>query len=335
MKNYSETSKLFISTSSFSQSDVNIIQKLKDSGVDYELNPYGRKMSKAEILQHAEDCDTLIAGTEDLRLLVKNNEKLKMISRVGVGLDGVPLSLCKKLGIGVSYTPNPVIKPVAELTLGLMLSAIRNLTYTDKAIRMQEWVRPVGESISDLNVGIVGLGRIASYLLHLLIPFNPKSILISDNHDKNDDIQKYISKGMSIRQVSMNELLANSDVITIHVPLTSTTENLIAYEQFKHMRDNSILINTSRGGIVNEKDLFTALETNIISGAALDVYEKEPYDGPLANLDNIILSTHLGSNTSGCRNLMEQQALDDILHFYRGEELEHEVPEYEFKASRT
>jgi len=307
--------RIFISTSSFGEVSKKPLLMLEASGFNISLNPLGRKLGEDEINELAGEFDGLIAGTEELSLLVENSTTLKIISRVGAGLNSVPLELCKQKDIKVSCTPNAVTTSVAELTIGLILSVIREIPRLDRMLRQGYWERYMGSTIENSVVGVVGFGKIGAAVVNLIKPFRPLEIMIVDTVDRSNELLPYIEQGLNIKQVSKDEMLRNSDIITLHAPFIDETKNYIAKEELELMKPSSILINAARGGIVNEDDLFTAIKENKIHSAALDVFDQEPYAGSLVKLDNIILTSHVGSYTSSCRAEMEMQAAEEIIRF--------------------
>jgi len=317
--------RIFISTSSFGEVSKKPLLMLEASGFNISLNPLGRKLGEDEINELAGEFDGLIAGTEELSLLVENSTTLKIISRVGAGLNSVPLELCKRKDIKVSYTPNAVTTSVAELTMGLILSVIREIPRLDRMLRQGYWERYMGSTIENSVVGVVGFGKIGAAVVNLIKPFRPLEIMIVDTVDRSNELLPYIEQGLNIKQVSKDEMLRNSDIITLHAPFIDETKNYIAKEELELMKPSSILINAARGGIVNEDDLFTAIKENKIHSAALDVFDQEPYVGSLVKLDNIILTSHVGSYTSSCRVEMEMQAAEEIIRFFNNESLQNQV----------
>jgi D-3-phosphoglycerate dehydrogenase len=214
---------------------------------------------------------------------------------------------------------------VAELTMGLILSLIRNVHLSNKFMHEGNWHRYFGRRIEESVVGLVGVGRIGKRVLKHLSGFNPKKVLV---HDLNKNID--IDYGLNIEWVSLDELLEKSDVVSLHLPLTNLTRNLINSANIKKMKKSAVIINTSRGGIVNEIDLFNALKEGDLSGAAIDVFEEEPYSGPFNELDNVILTAHMGSMSVDCRTKMEIEATEEAIRFIKNESLKGEVPNSEY-----
>lgn len=292
----------------------------------------GRKLTPDEVCKLAKEYDGIIAGTEDLDLLIKTSSSLKIISRVGIGLDSVPLEKCKEKGIRVVYTPDAVTMAVAELTIGVMITLTRYVNNADFEIRKNIWQRKLGKRIGKSVIGIIGFGRIGTNVAKLLAPFRPEEIIINDLKDKSDEIEKFTLKyNIKARVVEKDEIYKKSDIITLHVPLSGSTKNMINRETLALCSENTFLINFARGGIVDEAALYGALKNRKIAGAALDCFEHEPYEGPLIELDNILLTQHMGSCSYDCRGRMEKEATEDIIRFFKKEPLVNEVPDEEYR----
>lgn len=323
--------KIFISTAPFGEIDQTPVQLLEKSGLEYTINPLGRKLRPEEIGEMAQDCDGLIAGTEKIDLVLQTANKLKIIARVGIGLDSVPLAKCKKQGITLTYTPDAVTMAVVEFTIGLMVSGPRYVVQADRQLRHGEWHRLQGKRLGESVIGLIGFGRIGSNVARLLAEFQPREILINDLKDKSPILEQLRQdKQLKIRQVSKEEIYQRADIISLHVPLSPKTRNLICEETIQQFREDAFLLNTARGGIVNENSLYQALQQKRIAGAAVDVFDKEPYSGPLIELDNVILTQHMGSCSYDCRREMEVQAAEEIIRFFQGQALQNEVPEEEY-----
>ncbi|AXX16220.1 MULTISPECIES: phosphoglycerate dehydrogenase [Leptospira] len=323
--------KIFISTYPFGIYDPEPLNLLNATGWEIITNPFKRKLKSAEVAEIAKDVNGIIAGTEDLIPLIQSNQKLKFISRVGIGLDSVPLSLCREREIRVSYTPDAVTKAVVELTVGLMLSVTRYISNADRELRKGEWSRFTGKRLGESVIGLIGLGRVGLSVLKILSAFAPKKILINDLMDKSNEVKNILEESkVSFAFVDKEQIYTASDVISIHVPLTKLTKNLISSAELSKFKKDAFLINTARGGIVNEAALYDALKNQRIAGAAIDVFEEEPYKGNLCKLENVLLTQHMGSCSYDCRLLMEKGAAEEIIRFFKGEPLLNEVPEQEY-----
>ena len=312
--------KVFISTLEFSTTSPKPLEILKTNNIEVILNSRGKKIIAQELATDIKDADVLIAGTEKITEEVfKNAPNLKLISRVGVGLDGIDLKLCKKYGVRVAYTPDAPTMAVAELCVGLILDVSRKITYTDKNIRKGIWNKYMGTLLYGKTVGIFGMSRIGKSLVHLLSSFNVKFLV----HDIVPDLA--FGKLYDVKFVSKDELLKNCDIVSVNIPLNKNTYNFITINELQHMKSDAILINTARGGVVNENDLYAALKNNIIAGAGIDVFEEEPYKGELTELDNCVLTCHMGASTIESRTDMETQAVEEVIRYKNNQPLQNEV----------
>jgi D-3-phosphoglycerate dehydrogenase len=263
-------------------------------------------------------------------------KNIKIISRVGIGLDSVPLKRCKEMGIAVAYTPDAVTAAVVEVTIGAMIDICRFVSKTDRDIRAGLWNRLIGKRIGQSRIGIIGMGRIGTGVIRHLPGFNPVQILVNDIKDKTSEIKEMQNKyNLNIKLAEKIEIYKNCDIISLHIPLSGSTKNLINLETLKQFKKDSYLLNYSRGEIVNEDDLLVALKKGTLKAAAIDVFENEPYTGPLRDLDNILLTPHLGSCSEDCRIQMELQATENIIHFFNGNNLANIVPEEEYQYQES
>jgi D-3-phosphoglycerate dehydrogenase / 2-oxoglutarate reductase len=312
--------KVFVSTHPFSSTSKEPMKLLQENNFDVKLNPFEHKMTSQELAKEIKDSEILIAGTEKITEEVfQNAPKLKLISRVGIGLDGVDFELCKKYGVRVAYTPDAPTMAVAELCVAMILDLARQITITDKNIRVGVWKRHMGTLLYGKTIGIFGMGRIGKSLVHLLSSFNVKFLV----HDINPDIA--FGRLYNVNFVSKEEVLKNSDVISVNIPLKKDTLDYITSKELSLMEPHAIVINTARGGIINENDLYDALKEKIIAGAAVDVFEEEPYSGKLIELENCLLTCHMGASTIDSRTDMEVQAVEEAIRFKNKKALKNEV----------
>lgn len=318
--------KILITTVPFGQVEPEPVNLLRENDIEYLINPLNRKLQIGELAEIIADFDVVIAGTEQIdKEVFDNAEKLKFISRVGIGLDSVDLNYAREKGVKVSYTPDAPAPAVAELTIGLMISLVRSVNVSNLNIKKGVWERYFGFRLSEMNIGIIGMGRIGAGVLNHLKCFNPKNIFVNDI-DQN--VLDQLDGAVTV--CSKDEIYEKSDLITLHVPLTKDTYNMITTEQIRKMKKGVFLINTSRGGIIRENDLADALESEHVAAAAIDTYEIEPYSGVLAKFDNCLNTAHMGSMTVDCRSAMEIEATKEVVRFIKGESLVSEVPEEEY-----
>ncbi|MBI1937718.1 MAG: hypothetical protein HYS25_06300 [Ignavibacteriales bacterium] len=325
--NNGTASKVLITTIPFGNINPLPLRLLESTpNLDYVINPIGRKLKEDELAELVTDFDIMIAGTEPItRKVLEHAKKLKLISRVGIGLDNVDLKAARDFDIKVSYTPDAPAPAVAELVIGQMINILRRVPLVDRKLRSGIWQRIHGERLSNMTVGIIGTGRVGSRVLKHLQGFNPKRILVNDLKPDFNLYEMY-----NAVHVDKETIYKEADLITLHVPLTNLTYNLIAKNEIELMKKNSFLINTSRGGIINENDLYDALSKNRIAAAAVDVFENEPYTGKLIELDNCFLTCHMGSMTNDCRSAMEILATEEAIRFVKNEPLVRTVPEEEY-----
>lgn len=321
--------KVLITTAPFSEYDKRTLEILKRPDIEFVINPYGRKLVEDELIQLVRDVDIIIAGTERYSTkVIDSANKLKLISRVGIGLDGIDLNYVKSKNIRVAYTPDAPAPAVAELTISLMLNLLRSVHVSNSELHSGMWKRIFGRRIEKCMIGILGFGRIGSKVAKILEAFGAGEILA------NDIIPEKIPQNGIVRFAEKEEIIENCDVITIHLPLTKKTSNLISYREISRMKKDAILINTARGGIVNENDLARALQSKKLTGAAIDTFVQEPYSGELTEEPNCLLTAHMGSMSHDCRSQMELESVQEVIRFIDGVDLFSEVPESEYEVQK-
>jgi D-3-phosphoglycerate dehydrogenase / 2-oxoglutarate reductase len=291
--------KVLCTTSSFDASFPENIEVIK--------NPYHRKLTEEEVLKLIQEIkpDALLAGVEPLtRKVLENSTNLKVISRCGIGLDSVDLIAANELGIKVYNTPDAPVIPVAELTIALILSALRKVNTLDTHMRQGDWMRFQGSLLYGKTVGIVGCGRIGTYVSKIIRAFDATVL----------GFDPFISKPMLFQMVDFDTLLANSDILCLHIPINKNNYHLVGPSEFNKMKNGVIIINTARGGLIDENALLAALNSGKVAMAALDVFENEPYQGPLLNLpDKTVLTPHNASSAVEARFRMEAEAAANLM----------------------
>jgi len=319
--------KVLITTHPFAEKDKKPIRMLEQNGIEYCINPFAKKMTEEELISVVTDYDALIAGTELISKKVLDAAlNLKLISRVGIGLDSVDLNEARNRNIKVSYTPDAPSPAAAELTVGHFLNLLRSIHISNNFMHKGQWHRFFGKRIQNASIGIIGFGRIGKRVVNILQGFGCEEIFVNDLDHKKDEILK-----LGLNFSTKEKIFKNSDIVSIHVPLTKATNNLITIEQLNSMKDSSFIVNTSRGGIINEKDLYYCLKNQFIAGAGIDTFDKEPYNGPLCSLDNCLLTSHMGSMSLDCRAAMEIQATEEIISFVNLGKTYRDVPEEEYE----
>jgi D-3-phosphoglycerate dehydrogenase / 2-oxoglutarate reductase len=301
--------KILITPSSFGQCGYEPLDILRKAGYDAKKNPYGRKLTEDETIELSHDVVGIIAGVENYNKNVLDNiHTVKCISRVGVGMDSIDIPYAESKGISVVNTPDGPTQAVAELSIGLAMNLLRRISISDRRIRGGVWKKEVGNLIQGKKVGIIGLGRIGKRASGLFKALGCEVIAT----DKYFDVEWAKEAGVS--EASMEELLRDSDIISIHIPGMPKGEYLIGSDELLMMKKEVIIINLARGGIVNESALFDHLSKNENSFAACDVFDTEPYNGPLAKLDNSVLTPHLGSYATEGKLNMEIDAVWNLIN---------------------
>lgn len=322
--------KALITTVPFGDKNRLPLELLEAAGIEYLINPLGRKLKEDELAEMVTDFDVLIAGTEPITEKVMNRaSRLKLISRVGIGLDSVDLLAAEERGIQVSYTPDAPAPAVAELTIGLMLTLLRSVHVSNVQMHRGEWHRYFGRRIPEVTIGIIGTGRIGGRVLRRLAGFGSPRILVNDIH-----LESKVAPELKLEWVGKEEIYRSADVISLHVPLTVHTKNMIRHEHLLQMKPDAMIINTSRGGIINEQDLASVLNAGHLSGVAIDVFEQEPYTGELSQIDRCLLTSHMGSMSVDCRTRMEIEATEEAVRYLTGETLQGLVPPEEYEVQR-
>ncbi|MAV94730.1 MAG: lactate dehydrogenase [Euryarchaeota archaeon] len=322
--------KVLITTVPFGQKDRAPLDLLESNGIAYTINPLNKKLTEDELLEMVSDVEVIIAGTEKITDKVMSKAKrLKMISRVGVGLDSVDLLSAQKRGIVVSYTPDAPAPAVAELTIGLMLALLRSIYVSNSEMHAGEWTRYYGRRLSEVTIGIIGCGRIGSRVMKHLNGFGNPKIMVNDIR-----VRFETDSTSNIEWAEKEEIYRYCDIVTIHLPLTVKTKNMIRKHHLLSMKSDAIIINSARGGIINESDLYQVLQSGHLGGAAIDVFDFEPYNGDLKKIDRCLLTAHMGSMSIDCRSKMEIQATEEAVRFLMGKPLEGLVPKEEYIDQR-
>ena len=261
------------------------------------------------------DVHGVIAGTEPYtRKELEQAENLKVIARVGVGLDSIDFDACRERNIVVTYTPEAPADAVAELALANIINLARRTFESDRSVREHAWNRLMGSLLREIKIGILGVGRIGKRMVKLLQPFRSQLF----GCDLVPDI--VFGKKHNVTWVSREEMFATCDIISIHIPLNLETHNLVGSKELRAMPRGGCVVNTSRGPILDEDVLFELLQCKHLGGAALDVFKAEPYEGPLAQLENVILTAHIGASARGSRFDMELGAAQDCVRVLAGQQ---------------
>jgi len=284
---------------------------LVDEGWEVRFNTFGRRLLSEEVSMVVDDADAVIAGTEPYtQEVIEKASYLKTIARVGVGYDNIDLRACKEKGIVVTYTPEAPADSVADLTVANIINLLRGVCICNQGIRQGKWNRFMGKMLYEIVVGVLGVGRIGKRVIKRLKAFDA-GILACDLEPDYE-----FGEVNDVEFVSKEDLFAECDLVTIHIPMNERNHYCVGKQE---LREVKYVVNTSRGGVLDEKALLHLLEIGSLQGAALDVFENEPYRGKLIEMNNVILTPHIGSSTFGCRRVMEMGAVLNCIAVLKGE----------------
>ena len=264
-------------------------------------------------------CEVAIVAASGLRKpVIDAARKLELVHHQGVGWqDTTDHALLRSRGIPLAFTPEGTTVGVAEHTVLLILAALKRLPYADAELRQGRFhinaLRPVSREVAGMTIGYVGMGRIARAVAERLAPFGTRGMFFDPE----------VAAHAGLSRVELPQLLAESDVVTLHLPLTPQTRHLMSRENLARMKPGAYLVNTARGGLVDEAALLEALKAGRLAGAALDVFEEEPVRAghPLAALPNVVLTPHISAGTRDALATKMKAIFDNVQHFYRGEPL--------------
>jgi D-3-phosphoglycerate dehydrogenase len=307
--------RVLIGSRSFGQAFPEHLQQLEAAGCQVIPNSVGRAYRAAELLQVMPEMDAIISGTDELTAeVIKAAPRLKTIAKHGVGLETIDLAAARACGIVVTATPGTNHDSVADLTLALLLALARSIVPTHLNVKTGGWKAFIGIELRDKTLGIVGLGRIGKAVCQRAQAFGMQMIAFDPYPDAD------FAAAHNVTFVTLPELLAASDVVSLHAPAEDTTGPLIGPAELALMKPSAFLINTARGQLVDEAALAVALRKKRLAGAGLDAFVDEPPAGsPLLELDNVVLSAHLGGRTVDCQRRMGEMCLENCLRVLRGE----------------
>lgn len=284
--------KIAVITPLFSRSP-ELMQALSTTFSDVKHNADNTLKTKADLIAFLHDIDGAIVGREEIDdEILSACPKLKILSRYGVGLDNLDLEAMKKRGVKLGWSGGTNSNSVAEVTLSLMLSLIRNVHVATTLLKQHVWKVNGGSELTGKTIGLFGFGNIAKRLVELLVPFHC-TVLVYNRTQNEAEAQKY-----GITFASKARILEEADIISIHLPLTPESKNLFSTAEFKAMKKSAFIINTARGGIIDEEALKVALKSGEIAGAGLEAFLVEPtQDWELIDLPNLVCTPHLGGNS--------------------------------------
>ena len=299
-----ERLRVAISTSSFGELDDSPLRLLESHGIDIVPNPFGRRLTESEIINHLDGIHGLLAGVEPLtRKVLESASSLRAIARVGIGMSNVDLKAAQILDIRVSNTPEGPTTAVAEMTVAALLALSRNIVSSNAALHEGQWQKSIGSGLTGVPVLFIGFGRIGQQTYRYLAPFGIQA-MVYDPFTKQPPIDEHITF------VSLEEGLARAEVISLHA---AGDKPILGPDEFEMMKDGVILLNSARGALVDEDALISAVESGKVTSAWFDVFWEEPYQGKLIGLKQVLLTPHISTYTKQCRLSMETAAVHNIL----------------------
>ncbi len=309
--------KVLVTATSYARNDATLKIDLEAQVGEVIYNPIGKPLSSIQLAELLPGMHGLIAGLDAIdATALEKADALKVIARYGVGVDNVDLTYCRRKGITVTNTPGANSSSVAEMAAGLILAVARSLPQAMQALQAGEWPRLSGAALEGKTVGLIGLGAIGRMLAARMLAFGCRVIA----HDPF--VTAKAGREMGVEMKTLDEVIAESHFISLHLPLTDKTRALVNKAFLEKMKKGAFLVNTARGELIDEKALLAALERNQLGGAALDVFSPEPPDkaNPLMHHPNVIVTPHMSSQTDGATNAMGRMALEECLRVLRGEQ---------------
>lgn len=308
--------KVLVSATSFANRlDSPAGQKLRAFADEVVVNPYGRPMQPEEIVPVLQGVDGYIAGLDFITKEVVENapDTLKAISRYGVGYERVDIAAAKEKGIIVTNTPGANTQAVADLAFGLLICACRNICVLDQQVKEGRWPRQYGVELYGKTLGILGFGSIGKAVAKRAAGFS-MNVLAYDPY-----VSKQAAAQNGAELVGISDIFKQSDFISLHLPVTEQTRNLVNAEAIDTMKQGVVLINTARGGLIDEDAALKALLSGKIAGLGLDAFSVEPpSNSPLLRLPNVIATPHTGAHTKEAMDNMANMAVDNLIAVLSG-----------------
>lgn len=306
---------VLVTPTSYGRNDPALKMDLEKTVKKVIYNTTGKPIPADDLSELLMDIDGFIAGLDEInQAALANADRLQVIARYGVGFDNVDLKACDEKGIIVTNTPGANSGSVAELAVGLILCLMRQIPSALSATRDSQWPRLHGRSLMNKTVGLIGFGNIGQNVAARLAPFGCH-LLAYDPYGNPDT-----AKDFKTKLCELDDLLSNSDVVSLHLPALPATINLVNSEFLHKMKQGAFLVNTARGELVVEEDLLAVLDADHLSGAALDVFHQQPPDpgNPLISHPKVIVTPHMGAHADDATNQMGWMALRECLAVLEG-----------------
>lgn len=313
--------KVLIGARSFSRSP-EVKSVLEAQGYELILNPHERPFTETELVEKVRGVDALVEGNDPVTaaVIAAGSPTLKIIAKQGVGYNNIDLVAAKKSGVAVTVTPGANSRSVADLAFGLMLSLARGISQMDQSIRTGAWSRHTGHELAGKVLGIVGMGNIGGQVAKRACAFDMK-VVAYDVYPRQDFMEMY-----GVTYLPLPEVLAQADYISLHAPALPETVGMINRDSLRTMKKTAYLINTARGDLVVEDDLYAALAQGVIAGAGLDVFGQEPVrDSRFFDLKNVVLTPHTGGYTDEAVIRSGVMVAEEIIRVLSGQEPQYPV----------
>ena len=304
--------KIAVISPLFSRSS-ELMNALQEHFSDVKSNADNSLNTKEDIIAFLQDVDGAVVGRENIDdSILEACPTLKILSRYGVGLDNLDLVAMKKRGIALGWTGGTNSNSVAEITLHFMLSLMRNTHISSSLLKQHRWKVSGGSELTGKTIGLFGFGHIAKRVIELLAPFRCTILVCNRTHNEAE------AKHYGISFASKERIIHEADIISIHLPLTTQTQNLFSTPEFKAMKQSAFIINTARGGIIDEAALELALKTGEIAGAGLEAFEVEPAQNwALIDLPNVMCLPHVGGNSKESILSMGYASIEHLRTFFQ------------------
>lgn len=301
--------KVLVTPRSFGKTDPRPFQILRDAGLEVAVNDSGGILDREELARRLADCDGVVLGVDPLDAgVLARAPKLKAIAKYGVGVDNIDLAECERRGIAVSRTVGANSDAVADYAFALMLAAARRVVRIDTMCRKDDWTKIASVDVYGKTLGLIGMGAIARGMVLRAKGFGMRVMACDVFWD--DDY----AKRAGVEKAEPEDIYRQADFISLHVPLTDDTRGMIGARQLAMMKPTAILVNTARGGIIDEPALLEALRKRTIYGAGIDAFEVEPpADKSWYALDNVVLGSHAAASTAGATEKMGRMAAENLV----------------------
>lgn len=302
--------KVLVTPRSFGKFNREDVERLLGSkGIEIVDNPKGRILTEAEMIEAVSDIDALIVGVDPVsKNVIDAAIDLKTIAKYGVGVDNIAVDYAKSKGISVTKTVNANSNAVADYTFAMLLDVARQVTYNNNRAKSGDWKKVTSVDVYGKKIGVIGLGAIGKGVVKRAQGFDME-VYGFDLFKDQDYIDKH-----NITFMDVDNIIKTCDFISLHLPYTPETKNLLNYENLSHAKKNLVVVNTARGGLIDEVGIYKLLKDNRIYGLGIDAFEIEPpLENPLLELDNVIVGSHTAAGSEDATNTMTMMAVNNVI----------------------